>query len=220
MEDLKKLLKLCTSGCGKEILSQLSKKEMTQKELRQATGKNQSELSVKLKRMRNAELIEHITDTQTSPFRLTFIGTSLLKRIYDLDSERRTKISQISEEVNNLKLDNGVISTQDFTHSCVRCDNVWQSGMEFPKACPKCKQYNWDQMSKKASMEAEENMLLQFLRDLNGVNIRTFSEETATQALHKPVEEIQSLIKGCLARGWASRVNGLDGVYTNNIKVQ
>ncbi len=36
-----------------------------------------------------------------------------------------------------------------FKHKCKRCEHKWESKLELPKACPKCKSYYWDDERKR-----------------------------------------------------------------------
>lgn len=35
-------------------------------------------------------------------------------------------------------------------HQCKRCEYAWESNLEEPKTCPRCKSYYWNKPYKKA----------------------------------------------------------------------
>lgn len=60
-------------------------------------------------------------------------------------------------ECRNKKISNGINGKRKMNHRCNLCGYEWRSLLEKPKACPKCKRYDYFEEVKKEEVKEDEN---------------------------------------------------------------
>ncbi len=59
-------------------------------------------------------------------------------------------------------------------HKCSKCNHEWESSLEEPKSCPRCKRYDWKNgvVSGNANLEVKEKSEIDLVKEKSTIPIK------------------------------------------------